>query len=97
MVPKLDHNGEGEMKVELIYIGDNFYRESRSTMSSIYEVTGDPFKRKWKRWDWGFVSVALRNGDEIKIRPANPYELGVADSMLLDLMRRREARNGESI
>jgi len=54
--------------MELIYIGDHFYHESKTMMSSIYTPGG-------KRSDWGFVQVALRNGESVHIRPATPAEI----------------------
>lgn len=53
--------------MELIYIGDHFYLESSTMMSSIYHVTGE-------RSDWGKVQIALRNGESVSIRPATPTE-----------------------
>ena len=56
--------------IKLIYIGEQFYELSKSLMSSIY--TEDTHER----YDWGFVNVALRNGDHVHIRPATDDELG---------------------
>lgn len=53
--------------MELIYIGDNFYQESRTQMSSLYTVEG-------RRSDWGFVNVALRNGETVHIRQSTKEE-----------------------
>ena len=58
--------------VELIFIGDRFYSESGSRMSSIYTADG-------KQYHWGFVTADLRDGREVHIRPATdaerePYE-----------------------
>ena len=54
-------------EVELIYIGDDFYRKSRTMMSCIYTLEG-------KRYDWGFVQCDLRDGKSVSIRPATPAE-----------------------
>ena len=54
--------------MKLIYIGDHFYEESKSYMSSIYDTDG-------ARQDWGKVQVALRNGERVSIRPATSQEL----------------------
>lgn len=56
-------------KIELFFIGDNFYEESQTRMSSIY-VAGS-----YKRFDWGFVNCLLREGKSVFIRPATKDEL----------------------
>ena len=70
------------MTIKLIYIGDTFYSETSTAMSPIYHEDG-------RRSDWGKVSVALRNGDEVHIRPANDAELARAyaqrDRIVADL------------
>ena len=53
--------------MELIYIGDDFYHESGTIMSSIYDIHG-------YRQDWGKVQCALRDGESVHIRPATPQE-----------------------
>lgn len=65
--------------MELIYIGDEFYKKSCSMMSSIYGVDGS-------RQDWGFVNIALKNGQSVHIRPATPAELAVYDKKLQALL-----------
>lgn len=52
---------------ELIYIGDDFYWQSQTTMSCIYSVSGE-------RYDWGFVQRDLRDGKPVNIRPATAEE-----------------------
>lgn len=61
-------------KIELAYIGQDFYLESSTVMSPLIPVgeTGNI------RWDWSGVQRALANGHEISIRPANHEELGKA-------------------
>ena len=54
--------------MELIYIGDEFYRESSTSMSSIYTING-------VRSDWGQVSRALEQGESVHIRPAIESEI----------------------
>lgn len=73
--------------VDLIYIGNDFYADSGTIMSSIYEITEDG----WRRSDWGDVQIALSVGREIHIRPATDAELGIAHKMLRDikLLRRK--------
>lgn len=58
--------------MKLIYIGDHFYWQSGSAMSSLYTEDG-------RRSDWGFIQTALKNGEPVEIRPATnaeraPYE-----------------------
>ena len=64
------------MVINLIFIGDEFYLESGSMMSSLYQESN------WLRYDWGYVSVALRNGNVVNIRPATDAELDKARIML---------------
>lgn len=70
--------------VKLVYIGDHFYGESGTMMSPIYTEDG-------KRYDWGFVQVALRNGDEISIRQATQAEKDHYEAKLSRMKRDREA------
>lgn len=68
------------LNMELIFIGDKFYNESGSIMSSIYTVDGE-------RSDWGFVQIALSAGKSVHIRPATkdellPYNLKLAEIKL---------------
>lgn len=44
------------MKINLFYIGDEFYHKSGTMMSSIYRVEDKV------RYDWGYVNVALQDG-----------------------------------
>jgi hypothetical protein len=57
---------------KLIYIGDRFYSESGTMMSSVYEIVG---KGEYRRSDWGWIGIALQNGQTIRIRPANKKEI----------------------
>ena len=54
--------------MDCIFIGNRFYEESGSIMSSLYTVEGE-------RTDWGFIEVALRNGKSVSIRPATINEI----------------------
>lgn len=60
--------GVGE-KIDLFFIGDNFYSKSQTMMSSIY-IAGS-----YERFDWGFVNCLLREGKSVYIRPATHEEL----------------------
>lgn len=53
--------------MKLVYIGDHFYAESGSAMSSIYTEDG-------YRSDWGQVQMALRRGESIEIRQSTLNE-----------------------
>jgi len=57
--------------MKLVYIGDQFYSQSRTMMSCIYTEEGE-------RSDWGKVTCALQEGQEVHIRPANDRELVAA-------------------
>jgi hypothetical protein len=63
------------MTLELIYIGDRFYLESGSVMSSLYGIDG-------LRKDWGFVNDTLRAGKDVLIRQATNDELEAAQTTL---------------
>ena len=69
--------------IELIYIGNDFYVQSKTSMSSIYQVLSDG---NWKRWDWGFVQISLSEGHSIHIRPANEREMDIAHEKLQRLI-----------
>jgi hypothetical protein len=60
--------------MKLFFIGDKFYSESGTMMSSIYHVEkttkGDHY-----RSDWGKVQIALESGEEVNIRPATDSEM----------------------
>ena len=58
--------------MELIFIGDKYYRESKTMMSSIYDIY-------WNRQDWGKVQIALNEGHSVHIRPATDDELEFAN------------------
>lgn len=73
--------------MKLIFIGDHFYEESRSTMSSLYTEEG-------ARSDWGKVQHALRNGEAVSIRPANASEYGEYEKRLRAL-KTLEAKSGQ--
>lgn len=62
--------------MKLVYIGDHFYAESSSIMSSIYTEDGC-------RSDWGQVQMALKRGESVEIRQSTlnerkPYEKKLA-------------------
>ena len=66
--------------MKLVYIGDHFYHESGTNMSSIYTEHGE-------RSDWGFVQSALRRGETIEIRQATQQEKDHYEAVLNRLNR----------
>lgn len=74
--------------IDLIYIGENFYSESGTIMSSIYSKDG-------KRWDWGFVQIALSKGVSIHIRPATKDEIKPYEERLAKIKANRAAKQIE--
>lgn len=63
-------------KIELFFIGDEYYSKSKTMMSSIY-VAGS-----YARFDWGFVNCLLREGKSVYIRPATQEELDWANKKI---------------
>ena len=74
--------------MRFIYIGDHFYRESGTVMSSIYYETGE-------RSDWGFVQRALRDGEDVEIRQATQQEKDFYEAKL-SRMKREESSSEHS-
>ena len=62
----------------VVYIGEEFYRKSGTMMSSVYQIVNDELMRT----DFGFIQIALRDGDEVRIRQATDKELVWAYSRL---------------
>lgn len=76
--------------IELIFIGDDFYLQSGTSMSCIYTVDGH-------RYDWGFVQRDLRAGKSITIRPATVEELQPYIQHLNEIRRINELNRAERI
>lgn len=70
--------------MKLMYIGDHFYHESRTMMSSIYGEDG-------ARGDWGKVQIALARGEEVTIRQATQPERDFYEARLSRMKRDRES------
>ena len=70
-------------KIELFYIGDQFYSKSYTFMSSIYKID------TYERYDWGFVQIDLQNGKEVYIRPATNEEMKWAKQILANIILER--------
>ena len=66
--------------MKLIYIGDKFYEESKSIMSPVYTEHEE-------RSDWGFMQVALRNGEDVNIRQATSEELAFYEAKLAKIKK----------
>jgi len=69
--------------MELIYIGDHFYKDSQTVMSPIYTVDG-------ARSDWGFVKIALQSGESVHIRQATEKEISYYTNRLNNMIAARE-------
>ena len=59
------------MRREIVYIGRDFYMDSGTVMSCIYEKKQDG---SYERFDWGFTEIALENGEVLMMRPATDNE-----------------------
>ena len=69
--------------MNVIFIGESFYNESGTSMSSIYEIEEETLKRT----DWGFVQKALGEGESVNIRPANDSEMLWAYKLLAKIQK----------
>jgi hypothetical protein len=65
--------------VNLFYIGDDFYGNSGTMMSSIYTTIDR------NRYNWGKVKIALDNGKKIHIRPATEKEMVWGNNTLKEI------------
>jgi hypothetical protein len=74
--------------MELIYIGERFYRDSQTMMSSIYDIDG-------KRQDWGKIQIDLENGESVHIRQATEGEMIFYEGELAFLVAQRKKREGQ--
>jgi|CZCB01.1.fsa_nt_gi hypothetical protein len=79
------------MTVNLFYIGDNFYWETKTSMSPIYECN------TFARYDWGFVQRDLKEGKTVIIRPANEQEMMWAKSKAYDIKKYYEEMEKQKI
>lgn len=74
-------------KMKVIFIGNDYYYESGTRMSSVYQIEDEG---RLKRTHWGFIQIALAKGEEVHIRPANEKELEQMDSLLGKILIERE-------
>lgn len=68
--------------MNLVFIGDKFYRQSGTIMSPVYQVVNGVLYRS----DWGKINIALSEGQEVHIRPANEQELNWANNKLIEIL-----------
>jgi hypothetical protein len=80
----------GENKMNLIYIGQEFYVRSSTFMSSIYEV--DDYGNIVRRSDWGHVQRALQHGQEVNIIPADKIQMVWAYDKLNDILEKQKSK-----
>lgn len=74
---KKNKNGKSKSPLlNIIYMGKNFYKESGSAMSSIY----DP--KTLARLDWAWISRCLKNGWKVHIRLVTDKEMKWANAEL---------------
>jgi hypothetical protein len=71
-----------------VYIGEDFYHKSGTIMSSLYKILPKSDPLQYIRTDWGYVQVALRQGEEVHIRPATEDELKYFEIELEELIKR---------
>lgn len=71
--------------MDCIFIGNNFYYESGTMMSSVYEIKK---VRQYTRTDWGQISILLEAGNSVHIRPANKEEMEMFTEKLRQLKER---------
>lgn len=67
---------------KIIYVGDDIYMRSGTSMSPLYTEDGD-------RYDYGFMGIDLSNGWDVKIRQATPTEKEAYYERLREIERKR--------
>lgn len=73
--------------INVVFVGDRFYSESGTVMSSIYRVGADG---SLSRFDWGLVTIALKQGHEVRIKPANDEQYGKLSRRLAEVVVQNE-------
>lgn len=58
--------------IELVIVGEKFYKESQTMMSPVYRRTNPGV---YYRYDWGHLHLDMMAGKEIHIRPATQKEM----------------------
>jgi len=72
----------------VIFIGNNFYYESGTVMSSLYKIVSGGYER----YDWGFAERDLADGKSIRIRPADEQEMAIFNAELAELLAQRKEK-----
>lgn len=68
--------------INLVFIGDRFYKESKTMMSSVYRENP---KGTFYRYDWGFMYMDMESGKELHIRPATKREIEFFEMVLNEM------------
>ncbi|HUV81761.1 MAG TPA: hypothetical protein VMW53_01610 [archaeon] len=71
-----------------IYIGQNFYHDSNTVMSSVYKIKA--YGVEYERADWGMISQYLAQGIEIYIRPAHDSEMIIFQDKLINILKEKK-------
>ena len=74
---------DGKRIKEIVFIGEKFYEESQTIMSSVYELLPNG---KWQRYDYGFLQLDIQSGKNIYIRPATKQELRLFEGKLNEML-----------
>jgi hypothetical protein len=65
--------------IELVVVGERFYKESQTWMSPIYR---EKPKGVFYRYDWGFMCLDMMAGKELHIRSATKKEIAFFEEKL---------------
>jgi len=74
--------------IHAIYIGERFYDDSGTIMSSIYTTGGGTYQR----YDYGFLQVDVGEGKEVRVRPATEKELKFFTERLISIQNEHKDR-----
>lgn len=75
--------------MNLVYIGNKFYHDSHTRMSSVYTEDGE-------RTDFGKIQMALERGEEVHIRQATPIEMAYYQADLDGLLKAKSTDPSKS-
>lgn len=70
--------GESEKQIDLFFVGHDVYERSASYLSPFY------VRETKRRYNYGFMSAALREGHQINIHPATKAEMNWINNKLLN-------------
>jgi hypothetical protein len=76
--------GGAEM-IEIVFIGERFYKESQTLMSAIYKSLPGGL---WERYDWGALQIDINAGKDIHIRSATEKEIRLFEIKLNETLVR---------